>query len=58
LRTGTGSHEQSVGHVDDNEIVDPQAGDEPSRLGHDYTTSNLLGEDCSNNMNIFRNGLI
>ena len=46
LRARTRGDEQGVGHVDDDEVIDPEHGDEPARARHDDAARGLLGDDC------------
>ena len=46
LRASAGGDEESVGHVDDDEVVYAQAGDEAARTRNDDATGDLLREHC------------
>jgi hypothetical protein len=44
LRARTGGNHECVGHVDDDQIVDAEACDEPPGAGDDDTTGGLVGK--------------
>ena len=46
LRASTCGYHQSVGHVDNDDVVHTQQSDETSRPRNDDTAGNLLGKNC------------